>query len=957
MSQIVRSEQLNFLFDIIVTHLEMTKDRIDNPAGITANIKFNKKPLTLTASRINVTDFKPGRQTEFTAEPNALRKNLEDDGLTIAIRYSGATLGSATIEFPPEFTDRIDAGMNDLMHSASCALIRANLEVGKATIMCMLTIKCEEPPQPDVEGVTCRELAANINDPDIMFVIGEPNPCINVNRCEEQVPAEEGDERLGLDLARYRKYNERVLHAPEDTLTAEACCQLKRLTMQYGDIIDSVVKQVSELPTQIADDDKIFTDWAPKPQQPVDRRERTIPVPVGDLEVEGIKPIRFCPVCLTAMSYLPKYAPCPTCAAKPMPQLDEMPDPPLSATQIIKEYVRDPPKFEDDYCIDPCDMKEPVNDDPCATCRCTCKFGKFCAHCRIRKLCADIFNPKAAEAKKCPKTKASVDEDFRIIAEPEDECRPYLERVFSELKYLYDKRDAKKLNDLKNRCTNSQLSFRNPDGSESDTQTVSSTASISAPLGPPSFLQRQSPPKIGHKDCMKREDAVSKRHGWAWASSKEARKYGWRPGAICRYVGSVMRFFLEYTPEQNAYNRCRQTLEELQEKQRQLPTLSVRKQNGAILITLRALNSNKVEMKPIIFKVVKSDLAMALREIKQALKAKGFRKCTCHKALKLCNCRDTDEKQNLEHAVKRECSRRGMQNCEEQLILTDTSESEMEYDFDLTPPAGVPRPPRRLKPRYVNTACQTSKKDLVVPPRYPISIDPYYRSYDCAVGDRFTSTAFGAPGEDVFEDGIFGFGGGGPHGAGNKQKNKAIWGSKPGGPMRGGGGGRVPVSGGPGGPHGPRGGGFNVTRSDQGAFGKSFPAKPKSAPSKPIPVRMPQRYYKAIEDKAKAEEKAKEQAIQKKKQGPDMMKYLMEKGTVATPWNPNEPKGKEKTKSTLNVGEDGLTDAQRRRKALSQNPMPPFETLAKLGKGYDPCIPHYFDACAAQCYYPRPFYC
>lgn len=36
-----------------------------------------------------------------------------------------------------------------------------------------------------------------------------------------------------------------------------------------------------------------------------------------------IKPIRFCPICLTSMSWLPKFAACPMCGMKPMPVVDD----------------------------------------------------------------------------------------------------------------------------------------------------------------------------------------------------------------------------------------------------------------------------------------------------------------------------------------------------------------------------------------------------------------------------------------------------------------------------------------------------------------------------------------------------------------------------------------------------------------------------------------------------------
>lgn len=206
----------------------------------------------------------------------------------------------------------------------------------------------------------------------------------------------------------------------------------------------------------------------------------------------------------------------------------------------------------------------------------------------------------------------------------------------------------------------------------------------------------------------------------------------------------------------------------------------------------------------------------------------------------------------------------------DQLILTDTSESDMEYDFDVTPEAGVAKPRAPQRPRMNHfTQTQLGKKHLQVEPRYPAKQNYYYRSYDCAAGDRYTGTAFGRPAEVVREDGLFGYRHGGPHGdftyPGGRLKSKVIWGSQPGGPMHGG-------------------GRFGKETTPGGKF---FPGAKKNrngAQSKPIPVRMPKRYYVAAEKAAQAAKAAAEQAKQKKPT--DMMQYMMKKGAVSVPWDP-----------------------------------------------------------------------
>ncbi|XP_030563776.1 uncharacterized protein LOC115764717 [Drosophila novamexicana] len=913
-----------FLFDIIVTRLRMYKDKIDNPQSLAVNVRFNKMSINVTASRINVSEFQSGRRIEFSTEPDTMRQNLEADGLPIVVRYSGLSLGNARIKFPQNFIDSIEDGMSDQLHADTCSIERRGVEVGTIEILCILIAKClEQAEQPEPCNKSCGNLARAINAADIMFVVGDPDPCPKIcEPCADELEQEEGDEQLKLDLNRYPSLNQRVTKPPtREICGTEACCQLQAITKHYGEIIESVVKNATRLTTSNLNKDLVITDWSGKqrnfPQKYVDR---SIAIPTGDIDEFGIKSIRFCPVCLTPMSWLPKYFPCPKCCTKAMPQIETIPGEKLTADQIMNEFLRLPAKSVED------DEKEPD-----VSKRCTCKNNIVCTHCRIRNLCAYMLKPRVHQ-EKCPSVTPDQNEDFCVVVESEV-CRPYLERVFGELRDLYGEREANKTAELQKRSK--------PTLGPKETVDLAKkalTGAIQNAHSSPSYLQRTSNgPKIGHKTCLRPQPFVSRRHGWAWPSTKKARKYGWRPGAICRYAGTVMRFFLQYSRDNNAFNTCRRAE---RPKRKQLPILNVCKRNGAIYITLRAVNNPHIEMKPIVFRIVKSDLAVALREIKKKLKDKGYRKCVCHKTVMLCVCRKMLEKKNLEEELQKECKRRGMENCVDHLVLTDTSDSEVEFDFDVTPPAGVAKPQLSVKPRTVTLSTQTNPKDKA-PPKYPIEVGPYWRAYDCAAGDRYTGTAFGRPGEAVFEDGIFGYGGGGPHGPyatpGGRAKTHGIWGASPGGPLQGGG--RV----------------GDGKRGSPG--GKSFPGDKKkpTGPSAPIPVRMPKRYIEALKNAAQAEKDAVQNEIDRKKRGIDLMQYLMKHDAIPTPWNPNEPKPKVKTKTGPVVGPDGLTDAQRKRRALNQICIPPFESLARLGKGYDPCTQCY-SPCAQWCP-PCSYYC
>lgn len=682
-----------------------------------------------------------------------------------------------------------------------------------------------------------------------------------------------------------------------------------------------------------------------------------IPAPISDLNKPLITPPRFCPVCLANMSWLPKLAACPKCGAKAMPVLEKRhKEKKLTPDQIIQEFLGKSTNAE--FCEDPCEKAERErNEEGECSRKCECKSGKFCVHCRIRQLCSDIFKATKNE-KVCPKVEPKSSEDFCVKEEDSQDCKPYLARVFSELRDLYE---------IKDTIRSDNCGLKNETVAAGSTEKLPVNKSVkSVKTYKPT---KRKPPVVSvlHKNCVKSEGAVARNRGWAWGLREEAWKYGWRPGFVKKSVKRLMDFFLHYSPDDTAFNACTNVEEEEEmRKEEEAPTLNVCKKNGEILVTLQPINNGTAQMKPIVFRVVKSDLAVALSAIKRKLKAKGFPKCTCHNTVRMCVCRDPIAKKHLEEAIEKESKRCGMASCVDELVLTDTSESDVEYDFDVSPPAASASP--RSKRPTMNNGTQTVKKDLVIPSKYPTKLGSYWRQYDCAAGDRYTGTAFGSPGEVVFEDGFFGHGGGGPHGAsaapGGRPKVPGIWGSGQGGPMAGGGrsgGGSGPGgrggpggSGGPGGPGGPLAGLFKE---------KSFPGnknKEGKGKSAPIPVRMPKKHYEKLKNAAKAEKEAKLKEIAKKKKGVNLIDYLMKDGAISKPWDPNNPPPKKTAKDLLKEEmekKERLEAGERKRRALLGACIPPLESMPRLGRGCDPCQCCYnscnsYNPCAAQYCYP-----
>ncbi|XP_032597978.2 uncharacterized protein LOC116806081 [Drosophila grimshawi] len=731
----------NFVFDTVVTKFECFHVEIGNSQKLKVLVQFNKKEIPITASRINVTDFPPLSGTEFKVPTQTLRQVLEACGMPFSVSYDNFVLGTGKMSFPQSFIDGIDEGMSDLVHWDSCQFAANGQVKGTLELLCRLIIKCDAQQQSMERDFRCNA-NASINPQDILFVTNRCQGCHKIcdNFLDTQ-QSEDGDEQLKFDMERFagpRPIENTHIHKAEGNA---ACCQLKKM-IHCNNFVESLIKSTG------------IPDLPKTPRQTSEELHPTTVsyLPERQYEINDccssklltIKPIRFCPICLTNMSWLPKFAACPKCGTKFMPFVEEE-NQTIPAEQIVKDYMVNTSTIIDDKKT----SKEILT-------RCRCSGNTLCAHCRIRKQCADFLQlqPMAQESKVVDQPSA----DYCINSV---DSRPHLARVFSELRDAYTEQKGQQYPALKKPC-DERLTHKTKSSKahlpdiKRKTNTIDQVARLTETKRHISSV---------HKSCVKAQQRrVSRRHGWNWSDSKEARKYGWRPGAIFRPIKKIMNFFL-YPPKDNAYAICRALKEvELQNKY-QLPILNVCKKNGNIFITLRAVNNPNVQMKPIVFKIAKTELAIALSEIKKKLKEKGFPKCTCHKTLMMCVCRNHVEKKRLESALQKECEHRGMENCVDHLVLTDTSDSEMEYDFDVSPPAGSTKHPLQVKPILVNHATQTSRKHRLVPPSYPIKHSPFWRTYDCAAGDRYTSTAFGEPGEAVFEDGVFGNRGGGPHGA------------------------------------------------------------------------------------------------------------------------------------------------------------------------------------------------
>ncbi|XP_030245334.1 uncharacterized protein LOC115564777 [Drosophila navojoa] len=875
----------NFVFDIIVTQFESPYVSNEELNNISVEVTLNNKVIKITSSRINVPEFEYGSSTEFVETPEKLRQRLESCGMPIIVKCSGQILGTAQISFPQDIIDNINEDMPELQHMDTCFIGKGSLVVGTLELICRLVMKCEAQPKMDVNSCL-RDMDKSINQQDILFIMSDSqrNPYSALPALDSWQPDE--DEYIKLDLGRYPDVEPTQFKHEEifkyDLMRPTICEDLRKMATEYGEIIDSITQLASQKSTsrQTAGASKspcgtpcCYPHSTATPS-PIDLALSNLSssqyspynyssnmcaaAPPRAISSQPNYEVRLCPVCQNNMSWLPKYANCPKCGIKQIPIVKERKPRRMTADEILNDYLGKPPATLDDLCKLP-SYESSKEKSSRSTCRCTCKNGKLCANCRLRKQYPDIMQPRSTDVQMPSEEDTDSDpEHYCLDTEKSTDYRPFLSRVFSELRHMYDIDLGKQPNE--ETCAQPERE-KEKENEVAPVVQVRGVEKVAKPMAkkraPPNIIsgksrKRKSNKSKTHRHCVKSKRPVARRHGWAWSSSKEARKYGWRPGAILKSIRKLMNFFLYGSTRSSTRRTCMDVLRSNEENECGPSVLNVTKKNGEITITLRPTNNSHVQMQPIVFKVVKSDLAVALSEIKTKLRAKGFSECSCRNSVMMCVCRDVVEKKYLERAIQSECRRRGMESCVDQLVMADSSDSEAEFDIDVNTPAGVAKPPSP-RPSTVNFGMQTARKPVPEPKPFPIKYSPYCRFYNCAAGDRFANTAFGDFGEIVFEDGLFGYKEGGPHGVppGAQPKNAAIWGPAPGGPMRGGRG--VPG-------------------------GKSFPGIPKAPRviSDPIPVRMTKRYYRAREIAAQEAKMA--QAEMAKKKTAEMMKYMMSKG-------------------------------------------------------------------------------
>lgn len=180
----------------------------------------------------------------------------------------------------------------------------------------------------------------------------------------------------------------------------------------------------------------------------------------------------------------------------------------------------------------------------------------------------------------------------------------------------------------------------------------------------------------------------------------------------------------------------------------QHPTLHISRKGDEYIITLRPLKDPKAlassanpyaDMKPVVFRITKDPMAAGLRQMRVNLQDKGFAPCTCRRPVASCFCRSHIEKKRIQYEVENECRQRGWPNNSDTFVYSpnsDDDDSDREYEFGVTPPAGVIKPERVRQPDRAHVETQYVDHDWAAPTMYPHPANMLVQYGGCVMGER-----------------------------------------------------------------------------------------------------------------------------------------------------------------------------------------------------------------------------
>ncbi|XP_017008876.2 uncharacterized protein Ppi1 [Drosophila takahashii] len=743
-----------FAAKLIVQRLDMPgrdfecRDQLQVRANVCRGCK-----ICLDATSIGVNCLPLDPQKTFQMEPECLQRQLAE-GITISVVYLRKEIARGCYFPPAAVVNRMINEFEEIVHDAQVELTCKGCTVGLLNLRFAMQMRCQTLKEEDApfdegrrrlaggqeRGRSCMDM--NVDPRDASFISSS-----SLDPCAGFMPSDVPEDSPACS---------------EDRDQAFQGCQdppPPRLVDMAGPYPVYSCPQVDDCCVSFEPPAGPATQFSACQRNIVGEGNANRLVPKYSspkLRQMHISNTRACVLCGEDVSWLPKVAACPGCGYKPIPEFKERPyDEAATAQSILLDHLENPVEelSFDLGSVEGCSGNADQGDFN----HTSEAFEAIVRDYQLLRRSIRESNTKEA-AQKNPHNQEAEDK-------PQD-----LVKVFAELRDLFKVKsppdEEQKIQDI---CTEAcSLAKVHKKGRK---KAGKSEAAEDACGKPPKSKKRRLKGKRPFKsrfysmyraperpkpkkDAPQGDQKVPSHMGWLWTSHPLAKKPGWRPGAIRRSIRGLMRYFLKDFPVDSvpvskymSYYRHKKPAkdESPQEDLLQVPTLHIEKKNDVYTITLRPLKDAQtlgrsanpyVKMKPVQFRIVKNPLLKELRDLKRCLKNMGFSKCSCHKPLMSCYCRSFVDKKRLVYHVRKECERRKIASCEDELVLTDTSDSEAEFDFGVTPPAGLMHPERMKSSHVKHSETQYDESDWVMPSLYPHMPDWKVQYESCAMGER-----------------------------------------------------------------------------------------------------------------------------------------------------------------------------------------------------------------------------
>lgn len=142
---IVLPDILKLEFNMIITRFESIVPQFADIMKLLIEVVFNGEKMTITPSRINVSELNPDAGLDISVKPEILIKNLQRCGLPIVAYYNGALMGSAQITFPDVMFEEIMDGVPTQTFFDSCEIKMRSKVNARLEVFYQLRVKCDVP--------------------------------------------------------------------------------------------------------------------------------------------------------------------------------------------------------------------------------------------------------------------------------------------------------------------------------------------------------------------------------------------------------------------------------------------------------------------------------------------------------------------------------------------------------------------------------------------------------------------------------------------------------------------------------------------------------------------------------------------------------------------------------------------------------------------------------------------